>query len=126
MARFYGEVGYGESVEATPGSGIYEDRITEFPYQGDVLRNTRQLQSAEKVNDDLSVNNSISIVADQYAIDHFFNIRYVRWEGVCWTVSSVEVQRPRLILQLGSVYNGPTSHVAGTANLVDSAKGDLE
>lgn len=107
MARFYGEVGYGQTVENPEDSGIWADVITEFPYQGDVIRNVKQTQEGDKVNDDITVSNSISVVADQYAIDHFFNIRYVRWAGVAWTVNSVEVRSPRLILNLGSVYNGP-------------------
>lgn len=108
MARFYGEVGYGESIEKPEDSGIWVDNITEFPYQGDIIRNTKQMDNNDKINEDLIVSNSISIVADQYAIEHFFNIKYVRWSGVTWTVTSVEVRAPRLILNLGSVYNGPT------------------
>lgn len=107
MARFHGEVGYGNSEEAPPGSGVWVDIIEEFPYTGDVVRNTRKLESGDSLNDDITVANSISIVADQYAIDHFFNIKYVRWAGVLWTVTLVEVRSPRLILSLGSVYNGP-------------------
>lgn len=106
MARFHGEVGYGESLETAPG--VWEDSITEYSYYGDVVRNTRNLDQGDKVNNDITVSNSISIVADQYAIEHFFNIKYVRWSGVLWTVTSVEVRAPRLILSLGSVYNGPT------------------
>ncbi len=108
MARFFGEVGYGESVETPPNSGVWVDVITEFSYQGDVIRNTRQLESGEKINENIIVSNSISIVADEYAFEHFFNVKYVRWAGVLWTVSAVEVKTPRLILSLGSVYNGPT------------------
>lgn len=108
MARFLGEVGYGESVESPPGSGVWVDEITEFPYQGDVIRNTRKLDGSESVNADITVGNSISVVADEYAFEHFFNIKYVRWAGVLWTVSMVEVKNPRLILSLGGVYNGPT------------------
>src|SRR5688572_20290970 len=106
MARFYGEVGYGETVETVPG--VYVDQITEHSYYGDVVKNIRHIQEGEKVNYDLTVRNSISIVADAYALEHFFAIRYVRWSGALWTVSDVEVQRPRLILRLGGVYNGPT------------------
>lgn len=106
MAKFYGKVGYGETVETAPG--VWTDVITEVQYYGDILRNTRQLQSGEKVNDDLSVNNSISIVADAYANEHFFAIRYIEWAGALWVVTDVEVQRPRLLLRLGGVYNGPT------------------
>ena len=108
MARFAGMVGYGESVENPPGSGVWVDEVAEFPYKGDVIRNARKLDDGEGLNSDISVQNSISIVADQYAIDHFFNIKYVSWAGVLWTVTSVEVQSPRLVLRLGSVYNGPT------------------
>lgn len=108
MARFFGEVGYGESVETPPESGVWVDIITEYPYQGDVIRNTRQLEVGEKVNEDITVANSISIVADEFAVEHFINIKYVRWAGVLWTVKTVEVRSPRLILSLGSVYNGPT------------------
>jgi hypothetical protein len=107
MARFFGAVGYGMSVETAPG--VWEDKIIERSYFGDVLRNTRHLASGEKVNDDLSVGNSISIVADPYANEHFFAIRFVKWAGSLWTVSDIVVERPRLLLTLGGVYNGPTS-----------------
>lgn len=106
MARFYGRIGYGTTVEGEPG--VWADEIVERSYYGDVVRNTRELNDGENLNADLSVQNSISIVADAYANDHFFAIRYVEWAGVLWTVSSVEVQSPRLLLKLGEVYNGPT------------------
>jgi len=67
------------------------------------------MEAEDAVISDISVSNSISILADEYAIKHFFKIKYVRWEGVPWSVTSVEVRAPRLILSLGSVYNGPTA-----------------
>jgi len=105
MKRFYGKVGYGASVETAPG--VWKDVITEVSYFGDVVRNTRVLREGDRVNDDLSVDNSISIVADAYANEHFFAIRYVEWMGTLWVVTNVEVQSPRLLLRLGGVYNGP-------------------
>lgn len=105
MAKFHGNVGFGVSTETVPG--VWKDVITERTYFGDVLRNTRQLLPGEKVNDDLSVQNSISIMADTFAREQFFAIRYVEWAGALWTVSDVEVQSPRLLLRLGGVYNGP-------------------
>lgn len=107
MARFFGEIGYGETVETPPESGIWVDEITEYLYYGDVIRNTRNLDAGEGLNSNLSVGNSISIVADQYANEHFHEIKYVKWSGVCWTVTQVEVRAPRLVLTLGEVYNGP-------------------
>lgn len=106
MARFRGAVGYAQSVKTAPG--VYEDQITERVYTGDILRNTRKLDSTDRVLADISVTNSISIVADAYASEHFFAIRYVEWAGSRWVVDDVEVRRPRLILRLGGVYNGPT------------------
>lgn len=108
MARFFGEVGYGDSIETPSDSGVWIDTITEAQYYGDVIRNTRKMEPGESLNDDVNVGNSISIVADVFAIEHFFKIKYVRWAGVLWTVTNVEVRTPRLILSLGSVYNGPT------------------
>lgn len=106
MARFYGEVGYGVSVESSPG--VWTDAIVEKSYFGDLVRNTRRSSEGEYLNNDLTVNNSISIVADAYANEHFFAIRYVKWAGARWTVSEVTVEHPRLLLKLGEVYNGPT------------------
>lgn len=107
MARFYGEVGFGKSVETVPG--VWEDVITARKYYGDVLRNTLGLDNGSNVNDDISVSNSISIVADGYAHDHIPFMRYIYWMGTCWTVASVEVKSPRLVLRLGGVYTGPTA-----------------
>lgn len=107
MAKFYGEIGYAESVETVPG--VWKDVIVERKYYGDVLRNTRRLDNGETLNSDMSVSNSISILADGYANEHFFDMRYIRWAGSVWMVSNVEVQTPRLILQIGGVYNGETA-----------------
>ncbi len=107
MTKFYGEIGYGEQVEGAPG--VWDDVITERNYYGDVQRNTRKLSEGTSINDDLTVNNLISIVADAYAFEHFFAIRYIKWQGALWTVSDVEVQRPRLLLRLGGVYHGPVA-----------------
>jgi hypothetical protein len=108
MTRFFGRIGYGESIEKESAPGVYVDQIVEYSYYGDVIRNARNLTPGENLNPDLSVQNSISVVADAYANEHFFAIRYVEWQGVLWTVDAVEVQSPRLLLRLGEVYNGPT------------------
>lgn len=107
MARFHGRVGFGEAVEESPG--VFVDHVVEYPYYGDIVQNRRILRQEEVLNKDLSLGNSISIVANAYARGNFFAIRYVEWAGELWTVTDVEVQLPRLILQLGEVYNGPTA-----------------
>lgn len=103
--KFHGKIGYaGVTVETAPG--VWVDGIVEKDKYGDVIRNTRTLQDGAKVNDDLTVSNSISIVADAYDNLNFFAIRYIRWAGACWEVRTVTVQSPRLILELGGVYHG--------------------
>ena len=104
MAKFCGIVGYAETKQTSPG--VWTETITERTYRGDVQRNARRLESGTGLNDDINVTNTISIVADAYAYQNFFAIRYVHWMGANWKVNSVEEQRPRLLLTLGGVYNG--------------------
>lgn len=108
MARFFGRVGFGESQD-TDKPGVFEDVIVEREYYGTVAFNLTRFVEAEKLNKDLGVSNTIEIVPDAYANDHFFAIRYVEWTGVLWTVDSVELRSPRLLLRIGEVYNGPTA-----------------
>lgn len=104
MAKFFGEIGFAEYVETAPG--VISEQITERSYYGDLLRNTRRLQAADQVNDNINVSNEISIIADPYANEHFYAMRYVKFMGAKWKVSNVEVQYPRLNLTLGGLYNG--------------------
>ena len=99
MAKFYGPVGYAETVETAPG--VYVEKITERMYFGDLTRNTRHLQSSETLNDDINVANEISIVADPFANQNFHRMRYVGFMGANWKISNVEVHYPRLILTIG-------------------------
>lgn len=103
MARFYGIVGFEETVETAPG--VWTERITERPYFGDVIRNARRLQSAEQLNDNVNISNEISILADAYAMNHFHTMRYVVYMGTKWKVSNISVQHPRLTLSLGDIYH---------------------
>jgi len=105
MAKFFGPIGFTVTEEVRPG--YWKDKITERNYYGDVIRNNRRLQSTDKVNDDINISNEISILADPYANEHFYSMRYIKFMGTRWKISNVEVQYPRLILSIGGVYNGP-------------------
>lgn len=104
MAKFYGEIGYSIQEETAPG--VWEPTITTREYYGDTLVNIRNLQSSENLNDNINISNEISIVADPFAYDNFHNMLYVKYMGAKWKVRKVEVKYPRLILQIGGVYNG--------------------
>jgi hypothetical protein len=109
--RFQGAVGYANSVEDSPG--VWIEEITEKDYYGEVLALARRLEDSSQIpatlNTDVTAQNRISIVADQYAYDNFGKMRYVRWNGSPWTVTYVEVQRPRLIMSIGGLWNGETA-----------------
>ncbi len=103
MPKFYGKIGFANTVETTPG--VWEEMIIERNYYGEVVRNTRKLVASNHLNDNISINNEISIIADPYAKQNFHSMRYVEFLGTTWEITSVEVQYPRLILSLGGVYN---------------------
>lgn len=104
MAKFYGVIGY--AVTEMTEHGIYEEQIVEKEYVGDVIRNTRRLREGSKINDDITISNQLSIIADPYTANNFHTMRYVTFMGAKWKISEVEVQYPRLILTLGGLYNG--------------------
>lgn len=107
MAKFYGKIGYAISKEVTPG--VWKDVIDEHCYYGDLIRNTRKIQSASQLNDDINIANEISILADPFACENSRFMRYVEFMGSKWKVTGVEVAYPRLILSIGGVYNGDST-----------------
>ena len=108
MARFYGMIGFAdEQVEETPG--VWVDKIKVQQYYGDLVRNTRKLQSRDQLNDNIDIANDISIIADPYAVENFHKMRYVEFMGTRWKITNVEVQYPRLILTVGGVWNGESA-----------------
>ena len=102
--RWYGKIGYAISEETSPG--VWEDKIEERSYRGDLIRSSRRWNDTNSVNGELSVSNQISILSDPYIIGNFQNIRYAEFMGTLWKVTDVALQYPRLVLTLGGVYNG--------------------
>ena len=105
MAKWFGKVGYSETTETYPGVWTPMDTIHE--YYGDVMRNsTRWSMNSESTNDELTVNVQISIVADPFAIEKFYSMKWIEYMGTKWKITNVEPQFPRLLLTLGGCYNG--------------------
>lgn len=109
MSKWFGKVGYGFNVES--GSGVWTTTILERSYYGDMTRTASSQQESESLNDNILLKNSVSIIADAYALQNFSQIKYVTIMGVRWKVKTVEVRHPRLELSIGGVYNGPTPEV---------------
>ena len=108
MAKFYGQVGFGIDTEVAPG--VWEKRVVERSYFGEVVRQTLEVVGGQTVLGDSKTANSFSIVADPYSYDHFMDMEYVKWRGRYWAVRQVELPgRPRLLIRIGGVYNGPVA-----------------
>lgn len=103
--KYCGLIGFAETKKTS--LDVFEEQITERKYYGDVIKNVKQYETTDTLNDNINVRNSISIIADPFAYEHFFNMRYICWMGSRWIIKNVDVQRPRLILTIGGVYNGP-------------------
>ena len=104
--KYYGAIGYFDTVENENRPGIWEEKIIERTHYGDVIRKTYRLPYGEGINTDFQINNQISIVMDPFASQNFHKIRYVVWKDTKFEVTHVEFQPPRLILDIGGVYNG--------------------
>lgn len=105
MKRWHGKVGYSETVETKPGVWINQDTVCE--YYGDIQRaTTRWTGNSNSTNDDLTVNTQISILADQFAIEKFYSMKWIEYLGAKWKITNVDPQPPRLIVTLGGIWNG--------------------
>ena len=109
MAKIHGIIGYSVdnlSLETSPG--VWTEQIVEREFYGELMRRSYRFQTpGDNVNDDITIENQISIVADTFAKGHINCMRYICHLGVKWKISNVDIQLPRLILTLGGVYNGP-------------------
>lgn len=106
MAKFYGQIGFVITPDEPDENGLCEAVATERDYYGDVIRVARRWENGQKINDDITVNNEISILSDPFVNQNIPWIRYVVWNGTKWKVTNVEVDYPRLKLSVGGVYNG--------------------
>ena len=102
--KFFGKIGFNKGTVETR-VGIWEKQIEERDYYGDIIRNNRRFESANQINDNINIDNQISILADSYANENASTMVYVTFMGAKWKISSIEVQFPRLILTLGGLYN---------------------
>lgn len=104
MAKFAGLVGYVTQEEKV--RGVWSPVENSVTMKGDIIRQSSSIQNDNKVNSDISLNHRISLIGDAYAFSNYYSIKWIEVHGVKWEVSSVEIQRPRIIVSLGGVWNG--------------------
>lgn len=107
MNKFWGTVGFVHEEETSPD--VFNEVATERGYSCETLKHDKRWQqSGNVIDDNLTVENRISLLADPFALDAFEQIRYIVRGRSKWKVTAVEVAYPRLILTLGGVYHGTT------------------
>lgn len=102
MAKWYGKVGFAETLETDLDE--WTEEIVEKSYPGDILSIRRSMNSGSEINNDITISNTISFIADPYARTNFHKIRYATYMGTKWRVTNVEVSFPRLSMTLGGVW----------------------
>lgn len=108
MTRFYGFIGFADGeIETSPG--VWNENIVEHNYRGEITRNQVRWTTGSEVNDPLRIDNAISVISDPYLERHVSDIRYITWMGSKWKVTSVSIQRPRIMLQIGGLYHGQSA-----------------
>ena len=100
--KFSGRVGIAVERETSPG--VFEETIEPRNCRGDLIRLTRRMNTSSVVPG-LSMGNTFSFIADPYVLDNFLNIRYIEWRGIKWAATSVELQRPRILVTVGGGYH---------------------
>lgn len=106
MAKFYGAIGFAQTVEDPADSGNWVEQIIEKKYYGDILRNSVHNENGEYLNRNINISNEVSIVADSFLLNNTHAMRYIEFLGAKWEIRTISIDYPRLILSVGGVYNG--------------------
>lgn len=104
MTKFSGLVGYVTQKETVPG--VWSTDETPKSMKGDVIRLSSSSQNGDKINSDVTLGHRVSLIGDAYAFDNYHILKWIELNGRKWKVTSVELQRPRVIVTLGGLWNG--------------------
>lgn len=107
MTKYLGFIGLEkDSIEVSPGIWSASGMV-EIPARGDLLNLSKRYSEGDnKITDDLSVSNRLSILASSDLVNNIGSIRYATLLGSRWKIVTVEFVRPRINLTLGGVWNG--------------------
>ena len=104
MAKSRIKIGFATTVETCPG--IWDEQIQEKIYYADVTRRYVKQNYNTTINANVDISNTLSVVANPEILTNLQSIRYVSWMGQRWSIGSIEVNYPRLILGIGGIWNG--------------------
>lgn len=104
MSKFAGLVGYVTQEESVPG--VWSPVENPKMMKGDIIRQSSTNQNGDKVNSDVSLNHRVSLLGDAYAFNNYYSLKWIQLNGRKWEISSVELQRPRIVVTVGGLWNG--------------------
>ena len=107
MNRFSGTIGYAVTAEDETNPGVWTTTYIEKSCRGDVLAyKMRWDSSQESINDNISIKNRFSLIADAYMTQNIQCARYLTINGVKWKIIDVSWNYPRITVSIGGEYNG--------------------
>lgn len=109
MNKYHTYIGFSVDEQEDPERpGVWGPSIIERKYEVDVLRDTRKWAQGSAVNGELTINSEFSFVSDAYARNNLGHFLYIEYLGTKWTITSAELEYPRVKINVGGIYNGPT------------------
>ena len=106
MAKYSGMLGYVMSAKEDP-PGIWKpSAVVEKLGRGDLFGQTINNEDVGGLSDGITINNQLSIIMDPFVNKNLESLKYVILYGTRWEIKSMTINRPRIILTLGGVYNG--------------------
>lgn len=107
--KWSGKIGFyvdEEVIKDGIGTGIWKPQIVERSYTGNIVRDYRSQENTnDKVNEDVTISNNISVILDRYLDSHICDIKYITFKGVKWKVKGFTINHPRIDISIGGIYN---------------------
>jgi hypothetical protein len=110
--KYYGDVTFVIQQEDPNAPGNWKEYKVVKPYKGDWTRLESRWNPSDKINDDKRINNQLEIIADTFSSINFTNIRCIKWMGHQWAVTTVTPRPPKLVLEIGGLYNAGTESLS--------------
>ena len=112
--KYYGDVTFVLQHEDPNAPGNWKEYAVTKPYMGDWKRIESKWTAGSNLIDDKRVNNQLEIISDPFAVMNFTHIRYVKWMGQKWAVNTVSLRPPRIVMEIGGLYNASTESLSSS------------
>lgn len=105
--KYYDDVTFVLQREDPNAPGNWKQYTVIKQYPGEWKRIESKWTPGDKTNDDKRVNNQLEIISDPFALLNWTQIRCVKYMNVQWSVNTVTLRPPRIVMEIGGLYNAP-------------------